>query len=149
MSMIGRRLFSGMFAAAPVAAAGAKVMTNHPIPVDPAKAIGESTAKFIREAMPPQMKAYETAMTTAYKARDLRYQVLRLNDPSARRHPNITALRSVSPQHKIHMEIAAEEKFHEDQLSLTQKLRDAFGLTDWFAKRELSPGPSEAGSGMI
>lgn len=115
-------------------------MSTEPSPPNPMWVNSAKTpgllGDIVREVLPPQYKQYEAAMEVSRRAQGMRYQILRMTDREARRHPNITALRSVSAQHKIHMEIAAEEKFHAEQRTFEQTLRDAFGLTDWFKKRE-------------
>lgn len=142
MSNIGRRLFAGLFASAPVALGVEKVIPTSPELPNPMWSHSAKTpgiiGDIVREALPPQLKQYEAAMEVSRRVSASRYHILRQNDPSARRHPNIAALRSVSAQHKIHMELAADEKFQAEQCTFEQSLRDALGLTEWFKKRELS-----------
>jgi len=69
-----------------------------------------------------------------YKAREAAGQIYRrrmhLSHGGVSPNQNILALKSVSPQHKIHMYMAWEYKIQNEQKSWLQKLAEQFGYED-------------------
>lgn len=132
--MIGRRLFSGLFASGAVA--GPAVLRN--VAVDPAP-ISPNIGSVIKNYKVREMTASEKLAAAIYgKKREQFQSAARAADHIERMHNqrrsmsrldvNIAALRSVSYQHKTIMQQTQDVIRERSRQSFLQKLADSIGL---------------------
>lgn len=145
-----RRLFASLMPAAPaVASTGLKTlasnMDNTPAPAPMQRGIGSVISKEIfRAAAPPTQSKYHEAMEVVQRANTYRY---RLRDMDHDPDINIAALRSVSAQHKRHMQLSQRAMRDAAERSFSEQLAESFGLTEYFKNRNIGDEPQAAASG--
>jgi hypothetical protein len=128
--MLGRRLFASLLPTAPVAAATAakdalpSTMANYG-----SLDVGESS---ISPHLDKSINEYYKQLNKVDDKR--KYQrAFHYIQTHKEINLNIAALRSVSPVMKMHMETARQLKLDSERKSITDALRENFGLTGWFA----------------
>lgn len=134
MKSSGRRLFSKALPAAPLAAAQMpEKWMNMSIPQPRSSpkcgmntASAAETGEFIERAK--KLDAARKYLYENNKGRNGSVYFRKRKNNWTTLDPNITALRSVSDQHKIHMHIAEEEKLNQEHDSWQQSILRMFGL---------------------
>lgn len=142
-----RRLFASLIPAAPAVAVhginqfGEKMAEAYPSNPSLAGMMGN---KIVRAVAPPQLKQYYEAMESTHKFQRNHYRMLEYRRNQNNMNMNIVALKSVSPQHKILMQMKRDEEEEKKQQSFRENLIDSLGLRDWFKERELDNSPRQS-----
>lgn len=152
-----RRLFSALIPAAPVGVAAARSGLGSPIdptpPIDMTRTIpglqaGSLVNRVVREVAPPAYKKYMEAQEAMQMIRNHRYRrndMLRYGQHQI--DPDIMALKSISFQHKIRMQIKKEDDERKQEQSFMEALAESLGLKEYLEKRnklEYDDGPKAA-----
>jgi len=146
-----RRLFASLMPAAPAAAAaginqfGEKMAEAYPTNPSLAGSLGTT---LVRAVAPPQLADYHKAMEATQSMHRNHYRMLEYRRNQNNMNMNIVALKSVSPQHKVLMQIKRDEEEEKKRQSFRENLIDSLGLRDWFKARELDDGPQGASTGF-
>ena len=142
--MIGRRWFVRAAPAAPLAASvaaselNAKLLTGGS-GAEPMRGglsdlvtgnLARSESDVVRRP-PLNWDKYRNAERQFDRAREIRYAI-RNNAEEGYQDLNIRALRSVSPQHKAHMQWMMDQRRRQEERSFLDKLKDTLGLRGWF-----------------
>jgi hypothetical protein len=137
-----RRFFASILPAIPFAGAATRSGLGSSItPATPPPLTGvatyswkEATAKIVREAAPPALKKYQEAREAMYQANRYRSRLMEFQRCRDRVDYNIESLKSVSRQHKVHMQIKKIDDERKQELSLMDALAESLGLTEFLKK---------------
>ena len=135
MKMFGRRVFAK---SAPVAAAaGASAFANLTIPAPTTeRGIGMnqaldrcSPAKAVADPEYAKHQLFQKAMRKAVDPTHFRSRIRDQHAEQTTIPPNIAALRSISPQHKIHMTLKYNDDMTNENQSWVKSIADSVGLS--------------------
>jgi hypothetical protein len=136
-----RRLFSALIPAAPAGAMVARsgLGSSYP-PIAPPPTVAtypfkELGAQMVRTAAPPAYKKYLEAQEALYKANHYRSRLMEFQRYSDRINYNIESLKSVSRQHKAHMQIKRIDDERKQEQSFMNALAESLGLKEYLEKR--------------
>ena len=143
---LSRRLFAALMptaVAAPVMAGGARPdYPPHPPPMTTGF-IGNALQAGRELVAPPAYKQFLAAKEAASAIEHARYMRQRYRE-DGRVELDISVLKSVSTQHKVHMQMSRDKQRQIDERSFTESLIDSLGLRDYFKKRnEMDVGGTE------
>lgn len=135
--LLGRRVFGRGALAAPLVLGEAKRIDRYdgksapiPWPSPPENWVSKET---IME--PPGLKTF---YDTSSKYRDSKNYLRAVTGASGRNFNmdlNISALRSVSRQHKCHMNVKKIIEREKEEMTFFESLKDSLGLREWFKNR--------------
>jgi hypothetical protein len=85
--------------------------------------------------VPPQLNQYHEAIRANQAWRDNHYRMLDYRRNHHQMNPNIMVLKSVTLQHKIHMQMKRDKEVEEAERSFSEALIDSLGLREYFKKQ--------------
>jgi hypothetical protein len=100
----------------------------------------ELGAQMVRTAAPPAFKKYQEAQEALYNANRYRSRLSEFQRYSDRIDYNIESLKSVSRQHKAHMQIKRIDDERKQEQSFMSALAESLGLKEYLEKRNTPEG---------
>lgn len=154
-AMLGRRLFASLIPAAPVMAGeigrgvADKLVSTAEYSTPPSPFDLRGMNKVRKRFEPPATYGkYREAEEVLSRVRHFRYERNRIMYERQMMDPNITCLKSVSPQHKAIMQLKQRDQENERTHIFLEQLQDALGLREYFKKlQETYADSPEAATG--
>lgn len=141
-----RRIFSALIPAAPVAGVVARSglgssnfitpPTSTSMDVMKSASAGQALLRSATKLVaPPTYQKYLEAQEALQQVRHYRHMLRDYRRSEYQMDADIMALKSVSPQHKIHMQIKRNDDERKQEQSFMKALAESLGLTEFLEKR--------------